>query len=74
MKKDDPFKALKEAMKDGKERWGKIEKIASTLKDDPNYVDMADLLVLLVEHLRPLYSAQDQNIDFDKILNTLLKK
>lgn len=76
----DPFKTLKQAMNEGKERWSKIEELTKELKngisDSPTgrTEKTISLLSLLIEHLRPLYSAQDQNIDFEAILKKLLKK
>jgi hypothetical protein len=71
--KDDPFKALKDIMNEGKDRWAKIEGLTEKVRGG-NQEDMASLLVLLVEHLRPLYSAQEQKLDFDAVLKKLLKK
>ena len=73
----DPFKALKDAMNAGKERWTKIEELAekvkSTTPERPDGQDSNKLLVLLVEHLRPLYSPEDQKLDTESILKALIK-
>jgi tRNA 2-selenouridine synthase SelU len=72
-----PFSDLNKTLKDGQERWTKIEELATKLKSPEvtklerheGEMTVANLLVLLVEHLRPMYSYQDQ-----PDLNGLLKK
>ena len=56
-----PFSDLNKTLKDGQERWTKIEELATKLKSPEvtklerheGEMTVANLLVLLVEHLRP---------------------
>jgi len=76
----DQLKQLKEKLAEGKKRWDIIEHEIKDLRIRLDYKDhitnqqLAEVLILLVEHLRPLYSAQGQEIDLDAIIKKFLKK
>lgn len=67
-------------IKKEKDRWQNIEKLTSDLKNDNLDKEIrgrlvSDLLILLVEHLKPLYSYKDyENTDLNKMLNTFIDK
>ncbi len=57
------FDDLNKVMKEGQERWGKIEELAKEINRDdygPNIKPVIELLILLVDHMRPMNPSQEQ--------------
>jgi hypothetical protein len=70
------FKELDKTIQESKLRWNKIEELTSQIKGNPTVESTAALLILLVEHLRPLHSSADGDespFDLGAIINAFTK-
>ena len=67
-------------IKESKERWQNIEKQSEAIKqaltrgEQVQNNELAGLLLLIVEQMRPLYTYEDQDIKVDDIIKKMLKK
>jgi hypothetical protein len=70
------FGGLEKTMKEGQDRWKRIEALTEELKTNPEASKLAETLILLVEHFRPLYSydLKAEDLNLDKILKNLKKR
>lgn len=75
------FDDIQKKINEGKERWKLIEGLAETIKRDiestepgPSNRDLGRLLLLIVEHLKPMNPSDDMLGDLGKGFNDLLSK
>jgi hypothetical protein len=70
------FGGLDKTLKEGRERWAKIEALAEELKTNPDATKLAEAIVMIVEHLKPLYSydVKPEDFNLENILKGLKKK
>jgi len=77
--KPNPFKVLEDKLDEGKKKWDKIKEETSILEKslNDNTIDnkqIAKLIVLLVNHLNPLYSCSNkEKSDMQEVLNMAQK-
>ena len=65
---------LDKLLKEAQERWAQIEVLASQLKStEPELATTNQLLLLLVEQLRPPLSTKDLQRELNKLVNSLTK-
>lgn len=72
------FEDLNKSIKENQERWEKIEELSRTIKkmrssSMPQVERLNDIILLMVEHLRPMNPSQEQLDEATKGLDELLK-
>jgi hypothetical protein len=70
----DIFAELNKKLKENDKRWKEIDMLAKRIKefDEPDIEDMANLLLLLVEQLRPAENTKEQIENMQIDINNLL--
>lgn len=66
------FDDVNKIMKEGKERWDKIEALCEELKTEPSN-NTVKLMLLLVEHLRPMNPTEESIDELTNQIGDLLK-
>lgn len=70
------FSGLDKTLKEGQDRWKRIEALTDELKTNPEAAKIAETLILLVEHFRPLYSydLKAEDLNLESLLKNLKKR
>lgn len=65
---------LDKILKEAQERWAQIDALADEIRTtEPNLASTNQLLLLLVEQLRPPLSTKDLQLEISKLVNSLTK-